>query len=159
MAHFEFVTFWRVKAPLEAVWQVVYDYERWPTWWRGVEQVHIVERGGPDGIGTVMDQVWKSALPYRLRFRTRISRVDEPRMFEVRSEGQLNGVGIMRFSTEGDVTVVRFDWQVDTTESWMNVLAPVARPLFGWNHGVIMDWGGQCLSRKLGAELVSLEEH
>jgi len=64
----------------------------------------------------------------------------------------------MQFSTEGDVTVVRFDWKVDTTESWMNILAPVARPLFRWNHGTIMEWGGQGLGQRLGAELVASEE-
>lgn len=158
MAHFKFVTFWRLRAPLEAVWEVVYDYERWPTWWRGVEQVNVVKRGSPDAIGTVMDQVWKSALPYRLRFQTRLSRVDPQRMFEVTSQGQLHGVGLMQFSREGDVTVVRFDWEVETTEVWMNFLAPVVRPLFRWNHATIMDWGGECLSRKLGAELVGMEE-
>lgn len=159
MAHFEFVTFWRLRAPLEQVWQVVYDYERWPTWWRGVEQVKIVKRGESNGIGTIIDQVWKSALPYRLRFQTRLSRVEPLRLFEVTSQGQLHGVGLMQFSTDGDITVVRFDWKVDTTEPWMNFLAPVARPLFRWNHGTIMDWGGQCLSRKLGAELVATEQH
>jgi hypothetical protein len=45
----------------------------------------------------------------------------------------------------------------ETTEPWMNFLAPAARPLFGWNHAQIMDWGGECLSQKLGAELVSTE--
>jgi hypothetical protein len=159
MAHFEFVTFWRIRAPLETVWQMVYDYERWPTWWRGVEQVNIVQRGGRDGVGTVMNQVWKSALPYRLRFQTRLSRVEPLRMFEVTSQGALDGTGLMQFSKEGDVTVVQFDWRVDTTESWMNLLAPVLRPLFRWNHGTIMNWGGECLSRKLSADLVGMEEH
>ena len=157
MAHFEFVTLWRIKAPVDAVWQTVYDYERWPAWWRGVEQVNVIERGRPDGVGTVMNQVWKSVLPYRLRFQTRVSRVEPLRLFEVLSDGQLRGVGLMQFSVERDVTVVRFDWNVDATEAWMNVLAPVARRVFGWNHGAIMSWGAECLGEKLHAELVSIE--
>ncbi len=33
----------------------------------------------------------------------------------------------------------------------MNVLAPVLRPAFGWNHAVVMRWGGEGLGRLLGA--------
>ena len=158
MAHFEFVTVWRIKAPVEAAWQTLYDYERWPTWWRGVEQVSVVRRGGRDGVGMVMDHVWKSVLPYRLRFQVRVSRVEPLRLYEWMSDGQLRGVGLTQFSREDDVTVIRVDWKVDTTEAWMNALAPVARRIFGWNHGAIMNWGGECLSEKLGAELVGMEE-
>lgn len=35
----------------------------------------------------------------------------------------------------------------------MNLLAPVARPLFAWNHDVVMTWGGEGLARLLGAHL------
>jgi hypothetical protein len=34
----------------------------------------------------------------------------------------------------------------------MNLLAPAARPLFTWNHDVVMDWGAGGLARKLGVE-------
>ena len=37
---------------------------------------------------------------------------------------------------EGRETLVRYDWNVGTDKAWMNALAPVARPLFEWNHNV-----------------------
>jgi hypothetical protein len=37
----------------------------------------------------------------------------------------------------------------------MNLLAPVARPIFKWNHDVVMGWGAEGLARKLGVERLS----
>ena len=36
----------------------------------------------------------------------------------------------------------------------MNLLAPIARPVFAWNHDWVMKRGGEGLSRLLGAPLV-----
>ena len=48
----------------------------------------------------------------------------------------------------------RYDWQVDTTQAWMKLMAPVARPFFAWNHDVIMRWGAQGLAKRLGVKVV-----
>jgi hypothetical protein len=34
------------------------------------------------------------------------------------------------------------------------VLAPAVRPLFAWNHDVVMRWGGEGLARLLGTPLL-----
>ena len=47
-------------------------------------------------------------------------------------------------------------WNVRTTKPWMNLLAPLARPLFKWNHDVVMGWGAEGLARKLGVESLSV---
>jgi hypothetical protein len=39
----------------------------------------------------------------------------------------------------------------------MNLLAPVARPVFKWNHDYVMQRGGEALARRLGARLVEVE--
>jgi hypothetical protein len=31
-----------------------------------------------------------------------------------------------------------YEWNVRTTERWMNVVAPLARPVFAWNHDCLM---------------------
>ena len=36
----------------------------------------------------------------------------------------------------------------------MNRLAPVARPVFAWNHGVVMRQGAEGLARLLDARLL-----
>jgi hypothetical protein len=32
----------------------------------------------------------------------------------------------------------------------MNYLAPIARPVFKWNHDVVMAWGREGLEKRLG---------
>ena len=48
-----------------------------------------------------------------------------------------------------------FEWRVRTTRRWMNVLAPIARPVFRWNHDRLMRAGGRGLARRLGVEFLS----
>jgi hypothetical protein len=47
------------------------------------------------------------------------------------------------------MTHVRYDWQVVANKRWMRWLAPLARPLFAWNHDVVMDWGRIGLLRRV----------
>ena len=37
MKDYNFVTIWRVKAPIEIVWNEIYHSEDWPAGWKGVE--------------------------------------------------------------------------------------------------------------------------
>jgi hypothetical protein len=41
--------------------------------------------------------------------------------------------------------------EVTVTQRWMRVAGFVARPLFKWNHDVVMAWGQQGLRRRLGS--------
>ena len=106
--------------------------------------------GDENDVGSIRRTVWKSALPYKLRFDSEVLRVDRLKLIEVRAFGELDGRGLWIFEAEpGDKTKVQYDWQVETTKRWMNLLAPVAKPFFGWNHDVIMGWGEEGLRRRL----------
>jgi hypothetical protein len=72
--------------------------------------------------------------------------------------GELTGTGRWRLAEREGITEVRYDWNVSTTKAWMNLLAPVARPLFKWNHDVVMNWGAEGLARRLGVERLSVED-
>jgi hypothetical protein len=155
MADYSFVTLWRFRSPLEPVWESIYRSEEWPAWWRGVERVERVEEGDDRGVGALQLYTWRSKLPYRLAFRMRLTRVEPLALIEGEAVGELTGRGRWRFTREGDVTRVQYDWNVSTTKPWMNLLAPLARPVFKWNHDVVMNWGGDGLARKLGVERLS----
>ena len=154
MKSYDFVTIWRVKAPVERVWNEIYHSSEWPTWWKGVESVVEVRKGDEQGVGSVHRYTWKSKLPYRLSFDMKTTRVEPPLLLEGLAIGELEGRGLWQLSTEGSETIVRYDWKVATTKLWMNLLSPIARPLFEWNHNVVMSWGAQGLAKRLGVDVI-----
>ena len=158
MKDYEFVTIWRVKAPLETVWNEIYHSDLWPDWWKGVESGELVRKGDESGVGSVHRYTWKSKLPYRLSFEMQAVRVEPPVLLEGIAAGELAGRGVWQLSFENDETIARYDWKVETTKRWMNLLAPVARPVFKWNHDVVMGWGAQGLAKRLGVSVVEVKE-
>ena len=126
MPEYYFKTTWRIDAPLEDVWEAVYHSENWPSWWKGVADVHILEKG-TDGIGALRVVTWKSFLPYYLVIHLRSTRVEPHRALDGDISGELIGTGKWRLSREGDISVVQFEERVRTTKRWMRLLAPLAR--------------------------------
>jgi hypothetical protein len=68
------------------------------------------------------------------------------------ADGDLEGVGRWALTPAGPGTHVRYEWRVDTNKAWMRWFGLVARPLFAWNHDVIMRWGYEGLSKRLTRE-------
>jgi hypothetical protein len=148
---YHLTTLWQFDAPLESVWDAILQAEAWPSWWTGVERVVTLERGDASGLGTRRRCICKSVLPYRLSFVTCVTRVEPLHLLEGRVDGELEGIGRCYFGSKEGLTTVRYDWQVRTTRWWMNLLAPVASPVFRWNHDAIMHSGGVGLARHLRA--------
>jgi uncharacterized protein YndB with AHSA1/START domain len=155
VAAYRFLTTWLLDAPRADIFQAIWDSERWPSWWRGVESVVELEPGDEEGVGSLGRYVWKSKLPYRLEFDMRTTAVQRPLMMEGRAEGELAGSGRWRLFEQDGTTAVIYEWEVRTTAMWMNLLAPLARPVFAWNHDWVMARGGEGLARLLGSRLLA----
>lgn len=155
MTTYNFVTIWRIKAPIENVWNEIYHSSDWPSWWQGVESVVEVRKGDESGVGSVHRYTWKSKLPYRLSFDMKTVRIEPPVLLEGIAMGELQGHGRWQLSTADGETIVRYEWNVETTKWWMNLLAPIARPLFEWNHNVVMNWGAKGLAGRLATSVVA----
>jgi uncharacterized protein YndB with AHSA1/START domain len=153
--YYEFVTFWRFDAPVEKVWDAIKHSESWNEWWKGVLKVVELKEGDADGVGSIRRSTWKSKLPYTLEFDSEILRVEPMTVIEARAFRELEGTGLWTLTAEdANTTLVRYDWKVKTTKSWMNFIAPLAKPFFKWNHNVIMNWGGEGLAKKLNCRLL-----
>jgi uncharacterized protein YndB with AHSA1/START domain len=155
MADYEFLTTWLLESPREPVWEAIYDQASWPQWWRGVEEADEVRGGQENGVGTVSRLVWKSLLPYRVEFEVTTTRVEHLQLLEADAVGELSGVGRWRFYEQDGITAVLYEWNVATSKAWMNLLAPVARPVFEWNHDWVMARGGEGIARLLGCRLLA----
>ena len=111
--------------------------------------------GDADGVGALRRYTWSSKLPYRLTFDMRVTRVERPSSLEGAAEGDLRGTGRWHLAPEGETTHVRYDWTVDTTKPWMNLLGPLLQLAFRWNHNQVMAEGGRGLARYLSVSLLS----
>ena len=117
-------------------------------------RVEELEPGDADRVGSRYLIEWRSRLPYPLEFEFTVDRAERPQLMAGRAVGELSGTGRWRLFEDGGVTAVLYEWNVRTTKPWMNLLGPVARPVFAWNHDVVMRWGGEGLARRLGARLL-----
>ena len=154
MGEYRFLTTWRIDAPLDAVWDVVYRVEDWPAWWRGVELVEPIRTGDESGLGSVHRHRWRSLLPYSVSFEIETTRIEPLRLLEGRARGGLEGIGRWRFYAD-EATVITYEWNVRTTRRWMRLVEPVGRPVFAASHNLVMRWGGEGLARRLGARLIA----
>ena len=155
MPEYRFLTTWLLEADREAVWEAIYDSERWPEWWRGVERVIEMKPGDEAGVGQLARYTWRSKLPYELEFEMLTTRVERPHLLEGKASGELAGTGRWLFFAEPSTTAVIYEWNVRTTKAWMNLLAPIARPVFAWNHDWVMGNGGEGIARLLGCRLLA----
>jgi len=158
MAEYAFLTTWLLESPRRPVWEALHDQESWPSWWRGVEEAEELSRP-PDGgdVGTVARMVWKSLLPYRVEFEVTTTRVEHPHLLEGHAVGELEGVGRWRLYEQDGITAVLYEWNVRTTKPWMNLLAPLLRPAFEWNHNWVMARGGEGIARLLDCRLLATD--
>jgi uncharacterized protein YndB with AHSA1/START domain/mannose-6-phosphate isomerase-like protein (cupin superfamily) len=129
-----FVDEWDVAAPREAVFAALADARTYPQWWR---PVYIdVDADGEPAVGKVSRQHFKGRLPYHLRTRSTIVRLEPPHVVEGDVDGDLRGRGTWTLTESSRGTHVRFDWRVHADRRLLRVLTPILRPAFRWNH----DW-------------------
>lgn len=157
MAEYHLLTVWHIEAPLEEVFAAIENSLRWPHWWPSVRGVDQISAGDAKGIGNVRRYVWQGKLPYRVVFDVCATQIDELAALEGVATGDLAGTGVWRFSSQGGLSVVQYEWHVHSTRWWMNLVAPVARAIFVRNHEQIMAQGGKALAKLLKARLVGQE--
>jgi quercetin dioxygenase-like cupin family protein/uncharacterized protein YndB with AHSA1/START domain len=127
-----FVDEWDVAAPPEATFAAIADARTYPSWWRPVYL--DVEAEGPPALGAVSHQHFKGRLPYHLRTRSRIVRLEPPRVVAAEVDGDLRGHGVWTLTPTAAGTHVRFDWRVHADRALLRLLTPLLRPAFRWNH-------------------------
>jgi hypothetical protein len=156
MAAYSFVTRWRFKAALDKVWTALDQAERYSDWWPATVEYRDLTPG-VHGVGSRAERVVKGRLPYSLRYTTTVTRYEPPREVAYDAIGELIGVGRFALQENGEGTDVAFYWDVQTSGFWMNVLAPVLKPLFAWNHNWVMKQGERGLAQKLASEQVQAD--
>ena len=157
MARYHFVTEFEVGADRDTVWEALNDPTKWPSWWRWLKRVDLLEEGGAERLGARYHYAFGTALPYTLSFEMRVVAVDRARTLAGEASGELQGSGHWLLTdAAGGGTAATYTWLVETTKRWMNVLAPIGRPAFSWNHDVLMKDFAKGVARTTDSELRSV---
>jgi hypothetical protein len=135
LTHYVFKSIWSVEAPFDDVCAVLADVMTYSSWWPEIRTVTPVGEGR-------YEMVARSLLPYELRFVSEEDRAAaSPGVIPAHLTGDLEGFA--RFTVEQVGTGCRlvYDQEVDTHKLLLNLTAPLARPAFRANHGLMMRHG------------------
>jgi Polyketide cyclase / dehydrase and lipid transport len=135
---YNFRTEWRFRAPVERVWAVVLDIERYPSWWKNFRRIKLI-RGDGKSVGSVIECEVRGSLPYSLTYALEVVEATEYRHLLLRSTGDLIGTGRWEFVPLGsDSATATYYWEVATTNPILNLVAPLARGALARNHEQVM---------------------
>lgn len=155
MAHYRFESEWVLSAPIDVVFGALVHPERYSEWWPSVRNSQLIEQGDEAGVGSRAKYYLRSPLLFGMQFETKTIEVDPPRRIHSLVRGELVGTATIALNSTSVGTKVRIAWHVSTTKRWMDVLAPIAKPLFVWAHHIFMREGCAALAHRLGARLIS----
>lgn len=155
MAHYRFESEWVLSAPIGPVFEVLVHPESYSDWWPSVRNSQLIEQGDDAGVGARAKYYLKSPLLLGMHFETKTVEIESPRRIHSLVRGELVGTATYTFDSTNLGAKVRIAWHVSTAKRWMDVLTPVAKPLFVWAHHTFMREGCVALVDRLGARLIS----
>lgn len=151
---YRFLTEFELSSAPAAIEDTLRDVGNWSTWWSWVRRIETLttEHGV---VGARYRNHIATPLLYSFTYDTELVEVTDE-LIRLSVSGDLEGSGLFRFrETESGGSFLSFDWSVQTRKGWMNLLAPVARPIFVWNHHRLMADFGEGLGRATGGELLA----
>jgi hypothetical protein len=150
VTQYHLTTRWILEAPVGAVWAELSRPEEWPTWWKGMVAVRLLEHGDTNGMGAYRRITWHGALLSSLTFNMRTVKIQPRALIEAVADGQLTGVGRWQLTRAGAGTEVQHDWIVNVPLPAIPIVGPLAGLLFRWNHRSLMEAGRRGLIGRVG---------
>ncbi len=157
---FDFISRWQLSASLKEVWEALVDFNRWPEWWPGLQSVVETAEGDENGIGQRAVSRWRGPVGYSIEFEIETVERRYLDCLRGRASGELSGEGTWHVSevAEGPGedrtwTQVVYEWRVVATKKWMQLLNPIARPVFVYSHDHVMGRGAKGLAEYLDCEI------
>src|SRR5882762_10156034 len=140
VTQYHLTTRWRLEAPVGAVWTELSRPEAWPSWWKGMLVVRLLEQGDGNGAGAYR----------RITCNLRTVKIQPRALIESVADGQLTGVGRWQLTRAGSGTEVQHDWIVNVSLPGIPIVAGIAGLLFKWNHRSLMEAGRRGLESRVG---------
>jgi hypothetical protein len=144
---YHFVTHWRVKGPLQVVFDVLRDGKNYCQWWK---PAYVSSKElEPQKVESLV----RAKLPYTLRFTSQKIREEPPHELEIRATGELEGAGLWKLKQEGDSVEISFFWDVRANKAVVRWFSFLLKPLFSWNHDWVMRTGEKALQLEVTRRL------
>lgn len=135
---YHFISHWDIQAPLPELVGAVTNVYTWQGWWQGLQHITVLKQT-ENYVGSRFEAGWRSASGYVLTVEIVITGYKPRKLITFSSTGDLEGTGEWHFKAQGHkCSSAEIRWDVATTKPWMNNAAPVLRPLFRWNHALLM---------------------
>ncbi|OFI38252.1 hypothetical protein BIU82_18365 [Arthrobacter sp. SW1] len=143
------------------MWAVIADVDMsWPKWWPHCTFAGSLVRAESRSdvqedilTATTANLNFKAILGYTLTISIHPTKVITPSEIEFDAGGHLEGTGKVTLSPEPNgSTQMDIEWLVRPTQRWMNVLTPIAAPVFTAAHALMMRQGEKGLTKALEDE-------
>lgn len=150
---YRFLTEFELSSSPAVIEETLRDVTNWSTWWRWARRIDpLTSEHGV--VGARYRNRIATPLLYGFTYDTEVVEVTDE-LIRLNVSGDLEGTGLFRFRpTTSGGSFLSFEWSVETCKQWMNFFAPLARPIFTWNHHRLMADFGEGLGRASGGELI-----
>lgn len=143
-----------LKAPINRIWDLLISAESWPNWAKGFRDITILGNDKTLIPGRNIACEVRGKIPYSLRFQLEILELRDQKLLKYAATGDLEGTGTWILEEDSSEIIVIYDWDVQTTGFWMNLLGKI-----GWikrimvaNHDQVMREARINLERVLSSE-------
>jgi len=157
-ARYHFLSDFTLTSRPDAVWTALLAVEEWPSWWRWLKRIDVIrEATSENGVGAVYRNHISSPTGYSFEFEGEIAAAELLRRIDLILTGEI--VGRIRYLVSDGPsggTNLAYAQLVETPKWWMNLLAPIARPGFTWNHDKLMTDFARGLAKASGGELTNV---
>lgn len=132
LSYYRFHSTWRIGAPRARVYRMLSDIEGYPAWWSEIKAARRTDESRADVLV-------RSILPYSLRLGLHTEIADEHAgILRSRISGDLEGWSSWSIAEVGGSCLAEFEEEVVAMKPLMRAFSPVARPLFRFNHALMM---------------------
>ncbi|MFT7838046.1 polyketide cyclase [Saccharothrix sp. BKS2] len=129
---YRFRSAWWLDSTPGQVFDVLADLGGYPHWWREVREARQVAQ-------RAAELRCRSLLPYDLVFEARHHTEDrDAGLLRADLAGDLDGTASWRVLPDGPGARLVFEQEVVVRKALLRALAPVARPVFRFNHALMM---------------------
>jgi carbon monoxide dehydrogenase subunit G len=130
-----------------AMWERMEHLEQFEQGWPWLQEFRL--EGGPLAAGSVLHGVIAPPLPYRMRIRVELTRVEPPEAIDARVGGDLEGEARLRVRAEGTGSRVEVAWTVEMMQRPMRLASRFGRPLLQWGHDRVVEMTVNGFRRRL----------